>query len=192
MMSIVVGGHARKVGKTSVVAGLISAFPNCPWTAVKISSHGHSDDPSSGDFEIRQETSSRGDTDSSRYLSAGASKSLWVRATEGSYGSAVQQLLPAIQSDPFLIFESNRILDFIEPDLCIMVLKYDVGDFKESARKMLAKAHAAVAVDSTSPAPRWEGISEALARIPVFNTPDAQTLPKELIDFVSLRLGVIL
>ena len=41
MPIIVVGGHARNVGKTSVVAGLISAFPQYSWTAIKISSHQH-------------------------------------------------------------------------------------------------------------------------------------------------------
>ncbi len=188
MTTIVVGGHARKVGKTSVAAGLISAFSNLPWTAVKISSHKHPGFSGAGDCEIFFETSRRGDSDSSRYLCAGASKSLWVRATEENYGAAVQQLLPIIQSDPFLIIESNRILDFIEPDLCIMVLKYDVEDFKDSARKMIAKADAAVAVNGDSLSPSWEGISEALARIPIFTTPDPQALPKELINFVSLRL----
>jgi hypothetical protein len=189
--SIVVGGHARKVGKTSVVAGLISAFSNRQWTAVKISSHRHAGFSGVGDCEIRFETSRLGDSDSSRYLAAGASKSLWVRAAEENYGAAVQQLLPIIQSDTFLIIESNRILDFIEPDLCIIVLRYDVEDFKDSARKMIAKAHAAVAVNCASSSPPWEGVSEALSRISVFTTPDPHVLPQALIDFVSLRLGVL-
>jgi hypothetical protein len=186
--SIVIGGHARKVGKTSVAAGLISAFSERPWTAVKISSHLHAGFSGEGDCEIRFETSRLGDSDSSRYLAAGASKSLWVRAAEENFGAAMQKLLPIIQSDPFLIFESNRILDFIKPDLCIMVLKYDVEDFKDSARKMIAKADAAVAVNCASLFPPWEGVSEALSRIPVFPTPDPQVLPKGLIDFVSLKL----
>jgi hypothetical protein len=186
--TIVVGGHARKVGKTSVAAGLISAFSSRPWTAVKISSHMHPGLSGADACEINIETSRLGDSDSSRYLSAGASKSLWVRATEENYGAAVKQLLPIIQSAPFLIIESNRILDFIEPDLCIMVLKYDVEDFKDSARKLIEKADAAVAVNCVFSSPPWEGVSEALARIPIFTTPDPRILPQDLVNFVSLRL----
>src|SRR4029077_19447425 len=38
---VVIGGHSRSVGKTSVVAGLISALREFHWTAVKITQYGH-------------------------------------------------------------------------------------------------------------------------------------------------------
>jgi cobyrinic acid a,c-diamide synthase len=34
MSLIVVGGHSRSVGKTSVVAGLIAALPEFHWSAM--------------------------------------------------------------------------------------------------------------------------------------------------------------
>jgi hypothetical protein len=186
MTMIVVGGHARKVGKTSMVAGLIAAFPNRPWTAVKISSHRHSG--FEGADEIHWETSRRGDSDTSRYLAAGASRSLWVHAGQDSYGAAMQQLLPLIQSDPFLIIESNRILKFIEPDLFILVLNYDVHEFKDSAREMLVKADAVVAVNYSSELPAWKGISpDAFTRVPIFPTVDWHVPPQELLEFVQAR-----
>ena len=40
-MLVVVGGHSRNIGKTSVVAGLIAALPEFGWTAVKITQYGH-------------------------------------------------------------------------------------------------------------------------------------------------------
>jgi len=40
MKLVVVGGQARKVGKTSVIAGLIRGLNTFVWTAVKISYHG--------------------------------------------------------------------------------------------------------------------------------------------------------
>jgi hypothetical protein len=188
MTTIVVGGHARKVGKTSIVAGLIAAFSNRPWTAVKISSHRHSGRSDSGGPELYWETSRHGDSDTSRYLVAGASKALWVRADEDRYGAAVQEFLPLIQSDPFLIFESNRILNFIEPDLFILVLNYDVHDFKDSAREMLEKAHAAIVVNYSSESQIWKGIPpDALTRIPVFTTADPQVLPEKLVEFIQAR-----
>lgn len=45
MAVVVVGGQARKVGKTSVVAGLISAIGERRWTAIKISGDIHEDSP---------------------------------------------------------------------------------------------------------------------------------------------------
>jgi hypothetical protein len=188
MITIVVGGHARKVGKTSIVAGLIAAFSHRPWTAVKISSHRHANSSDSGEFEIFQETDPWGDSDSSRYLAAGASTSIWVQAEEESYDAAIQQLLPIVRSSPFLIVESNRILNFIEPDLCLMALRYDIEDFKDSARAMIMKAHALVATNSTTLYPAWKGVvPEVLTRVPIFSAANFQQLPEGLLDFVKAR-----
>ena len=41
MSLVVVGGHSRNIGKTSVAAGLIAALPHYNWTAMKITQHGH-------------------------------------------------------------------------------------------------------------------------------------------------------
>ena len=41
MAIVVIGGHSRSVGKTSVVAGLIAALPEFNWTALKITQFGH-------------------------------------------------------------------------------------------------------------------------------------------------------
>ena len=41
MPILVIGGHTRSVGKTSVVAGLIAALPAMHWTALKITQYGH-------------------------------------------------------------------------------------------------------------------------------------------------------
>ena len=39
MAVVVVGGQSRKVGKTSVVCGLIAALPEMRWTAIKLTQH---------------------------------------------------------------------------------------------------------------------------------------------------------
>ncbi len=41
MAIVVVGGHSRNVGKTSVVAGLIAALPEFQFAAMKITQYGH-------------------------------------------------------------------------------------------------------------------------------------------------------
>jgi hypothetical protein len=186
MATVVVGGHSRKVGKTSIAAGIIAAFPQCHWTAVKITSHQHAEAPSSA---ITEETDCSGRSDTSRFLVAGAGRALWVRAREGVIATAVHQLLSAIQSDPFVIIESNRILQFIRPDLYVLVLRYDVEDFKDSARETLCRADAIVAVNYRSSSTVWKGL-EIPASIPLFKTTDPQRIPEGLIDFLDSRLQI--
>jgi hypothetical protein len=189
MTTIVVGGHSRKVGKTSVVEGLIAAFGQYPWTAVKISSHWHSNDSGALICSIREERNPSGISDTSRFLAAGAARSLWVRVRENHFDAAMLELLPIIQSRPFVIIESNLILHFIRPDLYILVLRYDVEDFKDSARETLDRVHAIVAVNYDCSPPAWKGIPiEALKRIPVFPATDPRHIPKGLIEFVQSRL----
>jgi len=40
MKAVVVGGHTRNIGKTSVMAGLIRELQSLAWTAVKITQYG--------------------------------------------------------------------------------------------------------------------------------------------------------
>ena len=41
-MLVVVGGHSRNIGKTSVTAGLIRKLRDRQWTALKITQYGNS------------------------------------------------------------------------------------------------------------------------------------------------------
>ena len=195
MTIIVVGGHSRNVGKTSVGAAIVAAWPHYSWTAVKISSHWHSerDVPAHGDSgeicRIDEENSRDSGTDTGRYLAAGASRSFWVRIREGRLGDALPQLMPVIHSNPHVILESNGIVRYIRPDLCLMVLRYDIEDFKESARETLPYAHAIVAVNHRVALPSWEGVSStALSGIPVFPVADLRKLTPDLMEFIKLRL----
>ena len=189
MTTVVVGGHSRKVGKTSVAAGLIAAFPHCPWTAIKIS-HWHGDYSAADIYDIYEECDHTRDSDTSRFLAAGASRSLWVRVRENGLEAAVKKLQPTFESSPFLIIESNSILQYIQPDIYVLVLRYDVEEFKGSARNTLSRAHAIVAVNYSSAAPPWKGIPpEALAGIPLFPTEDPARIPVGLLALVRSRLN---
>ena len=85
-MLVVVGGHSRNIGKTSVVAGLIRRLRDRKWTAVKITQYGHGVCSNEGKscecstepehpFAISEEYEP-GRTDSGRFLAAGAERSL--------------------------------------------------------------------------------------------------------------------
>ena len=78
MALVVIGGHSRNVGKTSVVAGLIAALPAFDWTAVKITQYGHGVCSANGEpcdcatadhsWAISEERDRSGESDTSRFL----------------------------------------------------------------------------------------------------------------------------
>lgn len=195
MTTIVVGGHSRGVGKTAVAAGLIQALKDYRWTAIKISPHWHGGSASSkmesrdGAYDILEETDSGGKSDSSRYLAAGAARSFWVRAREKGLAAAAEALAPYLRPDSFVLIESNGILRWIRPDICIAVIRYDRNEFKESAGQILARADAAVALGDSSLSPPWkETVKAALARVPVFEAGDSWSIPEDLIQWMREKL----
>src|SRR5277367_5745272 len=123
-MVVVVGGHARKIGKTSVICGVIRALPDWNWTAIKISQHSHP-----------EEISPSSATDSSRFLAAGAARAFWTQDPN--------EAMRESESENTII-ESNTILRFLTPDLCAMVLDASVADFKSSSLWFLEKANVLV------------------------------------------------
>ncbi len=102
MSLIVIGGHSRSVGKTSVVAGLIAALPEFHWTAVKITQYGHGICSANGElcdcatddhsWALTEERDRSGESDSSRFLLSGAARSLWVRTRQGMLAEAMPRL----------------------------------------------------------------------------------------------------
>jgi hypothetical protein len=194
MATIVVSGHSRKAGKTSVTAGLIHAFREYSWTAVKISSHRHSNFPgfrreeSTDALGFYEETERGGSSDTSRFLAAGAARSFWIQVDPAASLDSLPPLKTLLRSSAHVIIESNWILRHLQPDLCILVLRYDIKDFKESARHALDMAHAVVAVNAAPSPPPWEETVPLLKKIPCFDTADPQKIPADFIDFVRLRL----
>ena len=195
MTTIVVGGHSRNVGKTSIVAAIISAWPDYAWTAIKMSSHWHEENAApeaegkQENWRIDEEYDSDSGTDTGRFLAAGASRSFWIRVREGCLEAALPQVMPVLNSNPFVIIESNGIVRHIQPSLYLMVHRYDIKDYKKSARETVRCADAVVAVNLGRTTPGWEGISpDILSGIPIFPVPDSSVLPHDLIEFIRLHL----
>ena len=145
MAIVVVGGHTRNIGKTSVVAGLIAALPEMHWTAFKVTQFGHGMCSANGepcDCETAEhslavsEERAGGDstTDSGRYLAAGAVRSFWVRTLQGDLSEAMPRIRKEIARAENVLIESNSILRFLRPDLYLSVLDPETADFKESAK----------------------------------------------------------
>lgn len=174
MAVVVVGGHSRNIGKTSVVAGLIAAMPQMRWTAFKITQFGHGICSANGDpcdcetdahlVAVAEEKDAASGTDSARFLLAGAERSFWVRTRQGNLAAAMprvrRELLAIHASGGNALIESNSVLRFLQPDLYLAVLDAATADFKDSARAYLDRADA-VLLRQTGLAlrPLWTGVS---------------------------------
>jgi hypothetical protein len=152
MPVLVIGGHTRSVGKTSVVAGLIAALPDLHWTALKITQYGHGVCSANGEacdcatadhsLAVSEETDRSGGSDTSRFLVAGADHSWWVRTRQGRLAEAMPRIRTILAKNEHVIIESNSILRFLKPDLYLTVLDPATADFKTSAQEFLDRADA--------------------------------------------------
>ena len=199
MAIVVVGGHTRSVGKTSVVAGLISALREFEWTAVKITQYGHGVCSANGapcdcvtddhSWAISEEKDRGGDSDTSRFLLAGASRALWVRTEQGRLAEAMPALRKRIESGQHVIVESNSVLKFLRPDLYLTVLDPSTEDFKTSAREFLDRASAVILHDGPSAGLAWQTVSlKPVAGRPVFRITPPPYVTQEIVEFVRNSL----
>ncbi len=199
MSLVVIGGHSRSVGKTSVVAGLISALREFNWTAVKITQYGHGICSSNGEpcdcstsdhsWAITEEKNLSGDSDTSRFLSAGALQVFWVRTEQGRLAEAVPSLRQRIAGPRNVIIESNSILRFLRPDLYLTVLDPATADFKTSAREFLDRADAVI-LHKAHAGVTWNNVSlKPISRRPIFEITPPPYITPEIADFVRAHLA---
>ena len=203
MAIVVVGGHTRNIGKTSIVAGLISALPEMHWTAFKVTQFGHGMCSANGepcDCETAEHTVAvseervGGDstTDSGRYLTAGAVRSFWVRTRSGDLADAMPRIRREIAQAENVVIESNSILRFLRPDIYLSVLDPETEDFKESAKYFLDRADAVLVPEGELGRPAWKGVSLKLMEgTPVLAIRPPVYVTEEVVDFVRERLRTI-
>jgi len=203
-MLVVIGGHSRNIGKTSVVCSIISALPEFGWTAIKITQYGHGRCSRDGKpcacenpahpISISEE---RHDAvpvpdhippDSARFLQSGARRAYWVRTPAGRLNEAMPKLRQILDTAPNVIVESNSLLRFVKPDYCAMVVDGSVADFKPSSQRYLDRADALVLTSSAPLA--WPGIpASVLARIPRFSAPAPAYRSEELVGAIRQAAG---
>jgi hypothetical protein len=201
MAIVVIGGHSRSVGKTSVVAGLIAALPACNWSAFKITQFGHGRCSLDGKpcdcatedrcWAVSEEHDRSGKSDTSRFLAAGAKRAFWVRTEQGRLDEAMPAIRRKLAEAEQAILESNSVLEFLRPDLYITVLDPAREDFKVSAHRYLERADAVVWHEGTSGAPCWPGVSPELsAGLPLFRIVPPRYVNSDLVEFVAQRLQI--
>lgn len=193
-MLVVVGGHSRNIGKTSVVCGIIRGLPEFDWTAIKITQYGHGvcsrDGAECGcadrdhKIALSEEREPDPKTDSGRYLEAGARRSFWLRTPAGELAEAMPQLRRLLATGPNVIVESNSILGLVRPDVCLMVLDGNVRDFKISSLRYLDRVGGLVF--SSAAQPPWPEVVALLRRRrPSFFAPAPAYTSPELLEFVK-------
>jgi len=202
MATIVIGGHTRSVGKTSVVAGLISALPEFHWTAMKITQYGHGICSANGQgcdcdcatadhaWAVSEEKNRDGRSDTSRFLVAGAAHAWWVRTEQGRLAEAMPRVRQIVAESGNVIIESNSILRFIKPDLYLTLLDPQTADFKASAQIFLDRADAILLhAAGSGENPVWDRVSlKPVAHHPIFTITPQQYVTSEIVKFVRNHL----
>ena len=203
-MLVVVGGHTRNIGKTTLSAQIIAAFPYLRWTAMKITQYGHGICSANGEacdcatadhtVAISEERSRDSGTDTSRMLLAGAARVLWVRTQQGDLAAgSLSEAMPRLRSEiakaENVLIESNSILRFLRPDVYLAVLDPAVADFKPSALRYLDRADALFVPDGANLSnPEWQGIAPTVyRRKPLFDLRE-DALVGGAIDWLSAKL----
>ena len=197
MSIVVIGGHSRSVGKTSVVASLIAALPEFDWTAVKITQYGHGICSANGEacdcatvdhcWAILEEQDRSGESDTSRFLLAGAQRALWVRTEQGRLAEAMPALRAKLAQARNVIMESNSVLKFLQPDLYLTVLDPATADFKASAREFLNRADAVI-LRETIGEPAWKPASLTENDSPIFRVTPPMYVTPQIVEFVRSNL----
>jgi hypothetical protein len=201
MAIVVVGGHSRNVGKTSVVAGLIAALPEYRWAALKITQYGHGVCSRDGEschcatddhtWAISEETDRSGDSDTSRFLVAGAVRAWWVRTEQGRLAQAIPTIRRRLAESENVILESNSILKFVRPDLYLTVLDPATADFKRSSQEFLNLANAVILHASDGSKAAWTGVSlKPVAGRPIFEIRPPEYVTTEIAEFVKHKVDL--
>jgi hypothetical protein len=156
MAIIVVGGSANGAGKTSLICALIATHDNGQATPVW------------------EETHAGYDSDTQSYLRAGAARSFLLTAAaqpespEPDLAQVLDEFWPNFGPGTNLIFESNRVVHYVRPDVCLLIHAMPRRDLFLPPRKpsfMAALEHADAMVANSS-------IDDVI--------PDGLTLPGQL------------
>jgi hypothetical protein len=126
----------KNSGKTTAVCDIVAATPDARWTAVKLTSHAHGANLLG---PVVVEDREPNNTDTGRYLLAGAARATWIRCRPEDIENA---LTPLIAGN--VIVESNSAAGIIPADLVVFIAAADEAVRKPSAARAAALAHLTV------------------------------------------------
>ena len=203
MAIVVVGGHTRNIGKTTLAAQILAATTTLEWTAMKITQYGHGVCSANGEacdcatadhsIAISEERNNNSGTDTSRMLAAGAHRVLWVRTQQGSLAEAMPRIRKEMATCTNVLLESNSILRFLRPDLYLAVLDPRVADFKASALRYLDRADAIFTPEGGGEiGDAWSGVAPSILRNRAVFALREDGLAEDAFEWLQARLTRLL
>lgn len=182
MPIIAIGGNTKDIGKTTLVCAVITALPEFQWTAVKITGHDYGPTGSGPASTVWEETKAGEETDTGRYLLAGARRALLV--TRIGAQPPIEEIRKALGHDRNIIFESNRIVDAVKPNVCLALIGGQPTERKSSFERLLSVADAVVTLDDSQ-------IDDLPAGLPRFQLNSQRMLSAEMVSWLRTRLSAL-
>ncbi len=150
---IIVGGHSRGVGKTSVVEHILrTRGTDERWVAVKVSAHRHATGAGTA-APVEEATWPSPLTQSGRYLAAGARRAFLCRAPDAHLPDTATFVRGLLAAGASVIVESNRIARLVPANLLLFVVSPSILDWKPSSGPCLTRADALVTAESAAAVP---------------------------------------
>ena len=158
-------------------------------------------EPSPAGSPIWEETTPGEETDTGRYLAAGAARALLVTAPDGELSEPLNRLWPRFGRGTNLIFESNSVVHHVRADVCLLIHAVAERELPLPERKpsFIAAVRHADALVAHASADRLiqEGLrvagqeaaaDQAKAPKPIFHLRSLERISTELMDWLRLRL----
>ena len=133
MDKIVVSGQLSGIGKSSFIEKIIPGLCG-EITVVKTSINESVEETV---ISIEEDEDKAPNKDTGRYLKAGANKAVYVKSDIKKLNKSIDDLDNLVNDSDYLIYESNSILNFIQPDLLIYLRDNDME--KKLSAKMAEK-----------------------------------------------------
>lgn len=140
---LMIGGNARKSGKTSMICRLLGYYgKNYSIAAVKVALYDdweifrkhYPEASESGYLEIK-ENNPEDRKDSGKFLTAGAAESWFISAASGNEDRVLQKIMDIEDQIDWMILESNVMRKYIDPGLFVMV-NHSGKEMKASAKEL--------------------------------------------------------
>ena len=146
--------------------------------------------PADHSWAITEEKTRNGDSDTSRFLAAGAERVWWVRTEQGRLAEAMPRIREKLNNAQSVIVESNSILKFLRPDLYVTVLDPSTADFKSSAREFLDRADAAILHEAKNGDPAWKDVSlKPVSGKPIFRITPPPYVTSDIVNFIREKMA---
>jgi hypothetical protein len=171
MAMILVGGQTKNIGKTTLVCNIIEALSQLRWNAVKITTHRHEAIGcelriEGTSYVIWEQISLTAQSDTTRFLRAGAEKAFLIQAEDAGLEGAYSALRSLLRPDSHVIVESTRAAGFLHSDLFLLVVNAGQAEFKLSAERQLENVDVVLFTGEQKPAPDF--LPQMLQRKPIF------------------------